>query len=74
MGTPLNLYSLNPDGVEIFVDWDQFDVGRSFFIPAINTVEAIKQVRMITNFWEWKVHAKVGIENDIWGVRIWRTA
>jgi len=74
MGTPLRLYTLDPDGVEFFVDWDQFDVGCSFFIPTVNTVEAARQVRKITRFWEWKVQVRACIENDIWGLRVWRTA
>jgi hypothetical protein len=44
------------------------------FIPCINTVAAMKQARMITRFWGWKIHGRADIENDIWGIRIWRTA
>lgn len=72
VGTLLNLAALDPDGVEIIIPWGEMDVGSSVFIPCINTIEAMRQVRTITKFWGWRIHGKAMAKNDIWGLRIWR--
>ena len=68
----LDLEIIDPDGVDISVPLHDMRVGQSVFIPCLNTPEALRQVRMVTNFWGWKMQGRACIENDIWGLRIWR--
>jgi len=69
----LRTYDLAPDGIRIVVDWGSMVVGASFFIPCINTKGAIKELKRITGEKGWGIDAKVLIENNKLGVRIWRT-
>lgn len=64
---------LNPDGVRIVVNWDDMVVGTSVFVPCINTEEAMRQAAKILVDKEYKTEARVVIEGDILGIRIWRT-
>ena len=65
---------IGPDGVVIVVDWDLMKVGHSIFIPCINVKLALKQVKKIFERKGWKLRAKVSIEHNILGLRIWRAA
>ena len=64
---------LNPDGVRIIVAWDELVVGASVFIPCINTEEAMKQAAKIVVEKDFKTEARVVVEDEILGIRIWRT-
>ena len=64
---------LNPDGVRIVVNWDNMAVGTSVFIPCINTEEAMRQSAKILVSKDYKTEARVVVENEILGIRIWRT-
>jgi len=63
---------LHPDGVRVVVDWDKMSVGASVFMPCINVIEAKKQFEKIADSrgWQVKVHAR--IEDERFGVRMWR--
>lgn len=63
---------LNPDGVRIVVAWDELVVGASVFIPCINTEEAMRQAAKVVVGKDFKTEAKVVIEDEILGIRIWR--
>ena len=65
---------LNPDGVRIVVKWDDMVVGASVFIPCINTEEAMRQAAKIAVGKGYETEARVVIESEILGVRIWRTS
>ena len=69
----LKISDLNPDGVRIIVAWDELVVGASVFIPCINTEEAMKQAAKIVVEKDFKTEARVVIEDEILGIRIWRT-
>ena len=69
----LRTNDLNPDGVRIIVAWDELVVGASVFIPCINTEEAMKQAAKIVVEKDFKTEARVVIEDEILGIRIWRT-
>jgi hypothetical protein len=56
------------------VDWAKFRVGASVFIPCINTIEALLQVRQLAMANNWTVQHKVHIEKGKWGIRFWRTS
>ena len=64
---------LNPDGVRIIVKWDDLVVGASAFIPCVNTEEAMRQAAKILVGRDYKTEARVVVEDEILGVRIWRT-
>lgn len=72
MTKPLNL-TLNPDGVDIEVDWHEMPVGGSVFIPAINTTKLIDQVKRRSAKLNWDMVFDVRIEGGKWGVRFWRS-
>lgn len=71
---PLSLDALDPDGVGVFIPWDSMVPGDSVFFPCLNTVEAKRQAKSHFQFRGWELVARAQIENDIWGLRIWRTA
>jgi|TARA_Y100000385_G_scaffold198814_1_gene205863 hypothetical protein len=70
---PLRIDDLAPDGVKIVVDWDAMVVGASIFIPCVNTVKAKKQFLDIAQRKNWNIEIRVRIENEMFGVRMWRT-
>jgi hypothetical protein len=63
---------LHPDGVRIVVDWEQMPVGSSAFIPCLNVEEAKKQVEKIAAKRGWKMKVCPRIEDERFGVRMWR--
>ena len=72
MVRPTN-WKLNPDGVDIEVDWDSMVVGSSIFIPAINTTKLVSQARQKAGLRGWNLMYEVRIESGKWGVRFWRS-
>jgi hypothetical protein len=54
------------------VNWKNFVVGASFFIPCLDTDDALKQVKKTTNRLRYKITSRVVIEKGIYGLRIWR--
>lgn len=63
---------LNPDGVRIVVNWDNMVVNASIFIPCINTDKAAKQAKDIALIKGWGIVTRVTIENNKFGLRVWR--
>ena len=63
---------LNPDGVRVVVDWDKMVINASIFVPCINTEEAQSQIKRITAEKDWRVEARVTIEDAKLGLRVWR--
>tara|TARA_R110000796_G_scaffold16684_3_gene51976 strand:- start:3225 stop:3380 length:156 start_codon:yes stop_codon:yes gene_type:complete len=47
-------------------------IGASVFIPCIDTQKAKEQVQEVAERNLWQVTARVRIENEMFGVRIWR--
>ena len=70
---PMKTDDLNPDKVKVIVDWDKMVVGASVFVPCVDTDKAKQQIKKIAEVKEWAVEVRVRIENDMFGVRIWRT-
>lgn len=68
----IRLTDLAPDGVLILVDWDNFVVGSSVFIPAINTTELIAQFYEVSDTYKWYIEHRFRIENGKQGIRFWR--
>ena len=63
---------LNPDGVRVVVNWDNMVVNASIFVPCVNTDKAIKQVKNIALIKGWDIVTRVTIENNKFGLRVWR--
>ena len=63
---------LNPDGVRIVVKWDNMVVSASIFVPCVDTDKAIKQVKNIALIKGWEIVTRVTIENNKFGLRVWR--
>ena len=54
------------------IDWDELTLGKSVFVPCIDTTECIKQVRKITDKKGMILKVKAKVENKKYGVRFWR--
>lgn len=63
---------MSPDGVRIVVDWDNFPVGASVFVPVINTDALHEQLEKVASIYKWTMETRYRIENHKLGVRIWR--
>ena len=61
-----------PDGVVININWDEFVVGSSIFIPAINLSRLAKQVQTIAKTRKIELKGVERIEAGKLGMRIWR--
>lgn len=61
-----------PDGAVISINWENFVVGASVFIPAINLSELNKQMQIIANEKEIKLKGFDRIEGGKLGMRFWR--
>jgi len=58
--------------VVIKINWDDFVVGASVFIPAINLAELNKQMQIIAKEKEIKLKGYDRIEGGKLGMRFWR--
>lgn len=67
------LDDFNPDGIKIVVAWEHMVVGASVFIPCVNTLRATSQANKIAELKLWRFVIRTRIENQTFGVRIWRT-
>lgn len=70
--TSRSIRRLNPDGLPIVIVWDQFVVGASVFIPAVNTRKLMIQMRYLAKEQNITLQAVERIENGKLGVRFWR--
>jgi len=63
---------INPDGVEIKIPYDKWEVGMSVFVPAINLHRLKIQVKRVARKKGWRVESKGRVEDGKLGLRIWR--
>jgi hypothetical protein len=59
-------------GLSFKVNWKNFVIGSSFFIPCLDTEEALAQVKRTTKRLGYKIKTQVVVEKGINGLRIWR--
>jgi hypothetical protein len=59
-------------GVPIEVEWEEFLVGTSIFIPGVDQEELRRQLRWEMDQRKLKVVLRFTVENNILGVRVWR--
>ena len=69
----LKIEDLNPDGIRIVVNWDELKVSGSVFIPCVDTEKTKDQVSTVASLRQWGVKHEVRVENNLLGLRIWRT-
>lgn len=58
--------------VSYLINWRNFKVGYSFFVPCIDTEAARKAIAEVTRRLRLKVITKVVVEDGIKGLRVWR--
>lgn len=63
---------LDPDGVRIVVNWENMIVNASIFIPCINIEKAKNQIYKIAKTKNWEITIRATIENNKFGLRVWR--
>ena len=60
------------EGVDYAVDWKNFSLGSSFFIPCIRDDEARAHIETKMRRLRYNVVIKLVIEDGIRGLRVWR--
>lgn len=60
------------DGVDYVIDWENFTVGSSFFVPCLRDEEGRQRIERKMNRLGYKVLIKIVIEDGIRGLRVWR--
>jgi len=64
--------AVNPDGLLIHIDWPNFTVGTSIFVPALNMHKLIKQMNRYAERHGMRLLSVERIETGKLGVRFWR--
>jgi len=59
-------------GLSFRVNWKNFVVGSSFFIPCLDTEGALTQVKRTTKRLGYKIKTQIVVEKGIRGLRVWR--
>ena len=60
------------NGTDYQIDWPEFKVGASIFIPAIDTKAAVIAIKKESKRLEFEYVHKIVIEDGVQGVRVWR--
>jgi len=60
------------DGVDYAIDWENFTVGSSFFVPCLRDEEGRQRIERKMNRLGYKVLIKIVVEDEIRGLRVWR--
>jgi hypothetical protein len=61
------------EGINYELDWQEFTVGSSFFVPCLNDTKARERIEGKMNRLGYAVIVKLVIEDGIRGLRVWRT-
>lgn len=59
-------------GLDFRVNWKNFVVGSSFFIPCLDTDAALAQVTRTTKRLGFTIKTQVVVEKGLGGLRVWR--
>jgi len=59
-------------GLSFRVNWRNFVVGSSFFIPSLQPEAMILQIKRTTKRLGYKIKTQTVVEKGILGLRIWR--
>jgi hypothetical protein len=68
---PRNVFFYN--GAQFVIDWDEFVIGSSVFIPSPHPRELRTAFADIAGAAGMFVFGKIVIENGMYGVRFWRS-
>jgi hypothetical protein len=60
------------EGITYNLNWLEFSVGSSFFIPCLNDVEARELLERKMKRLKYATTIKLVIEDGIRGLRVWR--
>jgi hypothetical protein len=61
-------------GVQVKVEWGEFLVGSSFFVPCLDDRLLAASIRARAKQQGFQTQYQARVENGMWGVRIWRVA
>jgi hypothetical protein len=59
-------------GLNFRVNWRNFVVGSSFFIPCLDHSYALEQIKKTTKRLKFKVKTQIVLERGVTGLRVWR--
>lgn len=60
------------EGAEFVLDWDEFKVDSSVFIPTYNTEKLKKEFTELAKKKRMRVISRIVVEDDMYGLRFWR--
>ena len=60
------------EGITYNLNWIEFSVGSSFFIPCLNDVEARELLERKMKRLKYATTIKLVIEDGVRGLRVWR--
>jgi len=63
---------ISPDGIRIVIDWEKFVVGTSVFVPCLDVRQAMADIADASGIPKANLAKRVCIEQDMYGVRVWR--
>jgi hypothetical protein len=69
---PQRMYLMLIHGLNFSVNWRNFVVGASFFVPCLDADEALMQILRTTKRLRYKVKTQIVVEKGIQGLRVWR--
>ena len=64
--------TINPDGVDILIKWPEFVTGTSVFVPCVNTLRCVGQMKRVAEKRGISLRSTIRIEGGKYGVRFWR--
>ena len=59
-------------GLNFRINWRNFVPGASFFIPCLDTEQALAQIERPIKRFNYKIKSQIVVEKGIRGLRIWR--
>ena len=65
---------LEIEGIQVRIEWSKFFIGTSFFVPCIAHDRLATRIALYAENRGYKVKIISRIENQMWGIRVWRIA
>ena len=65
---------LEIEGIQVQIEWSKFSIGTSFFLPCIAHNRMANGITQRAESRGFKVKILPRIENQMWGIRVWRIA
>jgi hypothetical protein len=64
---------LETHGKPLEIKWGEFKLGTSFFVPGVDQVKLVKDMRSETARLRIPVIIRKVVERNVLGIRVWRT-